>query len=404
MKITCPYCGNLFNDTLEKCPSCGAPNAGVVRRSGDQPLTIEQLQKWYAERGLPPYETTRFFIGIDYKKPRAFGIYKDKKSGNYVVYKNKDNGSRAVRYEGTDEAYAVNELYQRLKEEIIQQKKVQGRGGTSGSSGSGSGTGGQRSSGKRRRRSLLSWMGHHPVLTVLLLILLGFAGLIAGLMVADPPRTGYYSYEDTLYYAEDSTGSGGESINTMYWYAYDEDTGEWSDSLSASDLPDILEKDETAIPWFISEDWSEDMGGSAHPNQGIRSLLEEEETEETVESGYYDYNGTVYYHIDEDPYYGWYYYDARLLDWDEADVDELPQELYVDDTARDFYYTPTWDASTQITDFTDSSAYEEYIESAEERSQADNHTGWDNANDDNDYNWGGGDTWDWGGTTWDSDW
>ncbi len=75
--------------------------------------TIEDLCGWYNAHNLPPYETTRFFIGVDYKKPRAFGIYRD--GNEFVVYKNKDNGERAVRYKGPDEAYAVNEIYLKLK-------------------------------------------------------------------------------------------------------------------------------------------------------------------------------------------------------------------------------------------------------------------------------------------------
>ena len=123
MQIKCDYCGSLFDETLEKCPNCGASNVDVNRSVYDQPKTIENLKNWYSARRLPPYETTRFFIGIDYKEPRAFGIYKDENSGKFIVYKNKDDGSRAVRYEGTDEAYAVNELYMRLKSEILEQKE-----------------------------------------------------------------------------------------------------------------------------------------------------------------------------------------------------------------------------------------------------------------------------------------
>ena len=33
------------------------------------------------------------------------------------------SGERAIRYQGVDEAYAVNELYQRLKSEIADQKE-----------------------------------------------------------------------------------------------------------------------------------------------------------------------------------------------------------------------------------------------------------------------------------------
>ena len=121
MKIKCEYCGSMFDDILEKCPNCGGTNNNVRRSTDDQPTTIEGLKEWYKSKGLPDEEVTRFFIGRDYKGSKAFGIYKDDK-GKCIVYKNKADGSRAVRYEGTDEAYAVNELLTRLKQEILEQK------------------------------------------------------------------------------------------------------------------------------------------------------------------------------------------------------------------------------------------------------------------------------------------
>ena len=54
---------------------------------------------------MPPEETTRFFIGKNTKEPKAFGIYEE--NGIFVVYKNKANGQRAIRYQGTDEAYVL---------------------------------------------------------------------------------------------------------------------------------------------------------------------------------------------------------------------------------------------------------------------------------------------------------
>ena len=89
---------------------------------GNKPKTIDSLKE-YCELNGYTSEKTRFFIGEDYKEPRAFGIYKDEVSGDFVVYKNKDDGSRAVRYRGTDEAFAVGELYDRLQKEIINQKQ-----------------------------------------------------------------------------------------------------------------------------------------------------------------------------------------------------------------------------------------------------------------------------------------
>ena len=65
----------MIEETADKCPFCGATNNAVKRTTDKTPKTIAELQQWYQDRHLPPYETTRFFIGINYKKPKAFGIY-----------------------------------------------------------------------------------------------------------------------------------------------------------------------------------------------------------------------------------------------------------------------------------------------------------------------------------------
>ncbi len=121
-KVICDYCGSYIDSTAEKCPNCGAVNNGFQRVTNDTPTTIEELKSWYAAKKLPPENVTRFFIGKDVHEARAFGIYKDS-DGDFVVYKNKADGTRAVRYEGKDEAYAVNEIYLKLKAEILQQKE-----------------------------------------------------------------------------------------------------------------------------------------------------------------------------------------------------------------------------------------------------------------------------------------
>ena len=122
MRIKCEYCNNFIDDQDEKCPYCGASNAGLKRMGNGVPQTIEELKQWYIDHNLPDENTTRFFIGRDYSGPRAFGIFKDESTGKFIVYKNKSDGTRTTRYAGTDEAYAVNELYMKLKEEMINQK------------------------------------------------------------------------------------------------------------------------------------------------------------------------------------------------------------------------------------------------------------------------------------------
>ncbi|SFU91963.1 hypothetical protein [Butyrivibrio sp. INlla21] len=88
---------------------------------GGIPKTIEEL-KDYCERNGFTESKTRFFIGYNYEGPKAFGIYKDEATGEFVVYKNKADGTRAVRYKGKDEEFAVVELYDRLQSEITNQK------------------------------------------------------------------------------------------------------------------------------------------------------------------------------------------------------------------------------------------------------------------------------------------
>ncbi|MBP3277449.1 MAG: hypothetical protein J6M44_00690 [Butyrivibrio sp.] len=88
---------------------------------GGIPKTIEEL-KDYCDRNGFTSSKTRFFVGFNYQGPKAFGIYKDEATGEFVVYKNKADGTRAVRYRGNDEEFAVVELYDRLQSEIANQK------------------------------------------------------------------------------------------------------------------------------------------------------------------------------------------------------------------------------------------------------------------------------------------
>ena len=118
----CEFCGNYVVDRETTCPYCGAANPHHKQTiNNKRPHTIEELQQWYVDRGLPREEVTRFFIGKNIQEPKAFGIYQDGR--NFIVYKNKADGSRAIRYQGPDESYAVNEIYLKLKEEIMRRKR-----------------------------------------------------------------------------------------------------------------------------------------------------------------------------------------------------------------------------------------------------------------------------------------
>jgi len=114
----CEYCGATLLSTDPVCPQCGAPNPNYSNDNNERkifhPRTIDELKQYCSERGMPLLKM-RFFIGEDFREPKAFGIYQN--GSEYVVYKNKADGSRAIRYQGSDEAHAVNELLDKLMEE-----------------------------------------------------------------------------------------------------------------------------------------------------------------------------------------------------------------------------------------------------------------------------------------------
>jgi len=215
----------------EKCPSCGAANGSVRRTVEGEPHTIEELKQWYKDRGLPPYETTRFFIGIDYKQPKAFGIYFDESKKIYIVYKNKADGSRAVRYQGTDEAYAVNELLMRLKQEILQQKARSSN--VSATKGNG------RNIPSKIFAAFISFILINVVIAVILPIFV--------LFFIPRIKTGYYLVNNEYYYHYNSSADSG-------WYRYDKSSEDWHPA-SHSTLPAELRNNETAENYYYQSTW-----------------------------------------------------------------------------------------------------------------------------------------------------
>lgn len=242
MRVKCDYCGNYIEDTDKSCPHCGAPNERMQRSGTSVPKTIEELKAFCAAHRLP-LEQMRFFLGEDYRGPRAFGIYRDGE-GNFVVYKNKSDGSRAVRYRGTDEAYAVNELYQKMKSEISNQCARQSKGG---------GARGKKGSGK--------------LLALILAVYLGIQ-IIPALFrrfAPEGPPSGYYAYEDTYYYNQNDD-----------WYYYDTGYNTWtpttvpgtlgdnyteyfeSSSYSGSEAPADFSDSAYYVEPSYDEDWDDD--------------------------------------------------------------------------------------------------------------------------------------------------
>ncbi len=183
----CSKCGAQITDDADYCPRCNnrLETYENVKPLNHKPQTIEELKQWYVEHNLPPEETTRFFIGKNHPGPYAFGIYKNDITGEFIVYKNKSDGSRAIRYQGRDEAFAVNELYLKLKDEIANQKGVNRSGG--------------------RQVELMS----RRAVTIIMVVICILPFLIGSIISLNTPDRGYYNYNDSYYYYQNGS-----------WYNY----------------------------------------------------------------------------------------------------------------------------------------------------------------------------------------
>ena len=193
----------MIDEQSETCPHCGAPLSGENQMVSEHPKTIEELQTWYVTHNLPPEEVTRFFVGKNITEPKAFGIYKNE-TGDFVVYKNKSTGERAIRYQGADEAYAVNELYQRLKAEIADQKAANAS---------------KPETPPTENKSKFKGCG---CLTIIAALLIG--GVFAITRIDSTPN-GYYKYQNAEYYHY------GRS-----WYMYDAQADRWLETESLSEF------------------------------------------------------------------------------------------------------------------------------------------------------------------------
>ena len=250
----CESCGAEISAGSFFCTNCGAPaaqsgaaaeaeQAPYERRRVTTPRTIAELEA-FCDRHELPLAKMRFFIGLDYPGAKAFGIYRDG-DGNFVVYKNKADGSRAVRYRGPDEAHAVKEIFDKLKEEATNQRIRVARARAPGFSGSEAQdrnpyNGTEQFDAQRAEKKKRAILG----------VIIGVAAAVTIVRAAVAlrphqfrPATGYYNYGGNYYYSQNSD-----------WYLYD--NGGWYPISVADELLD------NAQDYYASYSYSDDYGVS----------------------------------------------------------------------------------------------------------------------------------------------
>lgn len=235
MQVKCEYCGSFISDKDEFCSQCGAVNSSFKRVVDETPKTISELEAWYKSRNLPPKEVTRFFIGENYTGAKAFGIYEE--NGEFIVYKNKDDGSRAIRYSGKDEAYAVNELYLRLKSEILNQKAHNINNKSNGAAQTGS----------KFTNKFNTILGFVMFGGVMLFIVVGLITSLIDDFRDEPYRGNYYRNGDDIYYCNSYVD------DDWYWYDYD------TEDYIPVNLPGEMYDDIQSYKYSDGENWDVDI-------------------------------------------------------------------------------------------------------------------------------------------------
>ena len=353
MTIKCSHCGRYILDTDLACPYCNQYNSQYTKNAKKEPQTISELLQWYREENLPPPFVTRVFIGMNYQEPKAFGIYYDSATRQYIVYKNKASGERAIRYCGPDEAYAVSILCAKVKEMIAYQKNgaplkyqpttpdwTQKQPKKNNLRIDGNSI--RFSESARQKISIAAMVGCAAFVLV--------TGGVFGYryFIGKEPWTGYYSYNGSVYYFPEKY----YDMDKIFWFPYDSQTETWDAPVRLVDMPVELQKQRTAHKYYLGDKWKRKY----HCEDFENSIYYAEIVSQNYhDRGYYNYEDQLYYQND-DPQEMWYVYDTE---WKAVDAESVPSIVKSFIHSRPYYLGETDPKLPDTTPFEDTLYYQD---------------------------------------------
>ena len=268
----------------------------------------------------------------------------------------------------------MNELYLKLKEEILHQKDLnhsQNFGRVAFKKPAAT------PHEKRRARIIV-------LILCLMAFFLSLNTLIPMLFITavnnNYQQAGYYEYQNHPYYLYEACMKTNSAA--CEWYHYNPDSNEWSKGENV-DLEEVK---------YVGSDWHQYLGINI-----TKRLQDEDFFKEihppTPSTGYYKFGDKTYYY-----FHGWYLYNNDS--WDKSSVPDHDVEIN-----PDRYYDSS-SSRQDIYSFKDTNYYEDYYSSSS--SSSDNDSSWSSSSNDDSWDsgssWDSNDSWDSGSTDWDSDW
>ena len=232
-KIICRKCKTPLNPNTElaHCPHCGADLTKAKAVVYRKPETLEELFDFVDRNEIPVDDLHIYLCENEKDDPKAFGIYRTKK-GEYIVYKNKPKGERQFKYRGPDEAFAVNVMYMKLRENVDFRSRPKDK---------------NTSKSEKRQKQIRMYRAAVAAIIVIVAAMLVNNG-IQKVQVRQFGPTGYYTINGTTYY----------HVKKSEWYVFDKNQYHWIESTDPFQTRFGSNDSVNRTDYFISETYKDE--------------------------------------------------------------------------------------------------------------------------------------------------